>query len=85
MSMPDDTTVTEGTRVASPAQVTGSPKPIHISGGHPVPATAEFGQYVFQNHDNSNEGFNTLYNVSHSLSYGRLKALYHVYCFLSVT
>ena len=67
--MPDDTTVTEGTRLASPVQVTGSPKLTHISGGHPVPATAEFGQYVSQNHDNSNEGFNTLYNVSHPLSY----------------
>ena len=67
--MPDDIMVTEGTREASPVQVTGSPKPTHVGGGHPVPATAEFGQYVSLNHDNSNKGFNTLYNVSHSLSY----------------
>ena len=67
--MPDhDIMVTEGTRVALPVQVTWSPKPTHISGGHPVPTT-EFGQYVSQNHDDSNKGFNTLYNVSHSLSY----------------
>ena len=66
--MPDDITITEGTEVASPVQVTWSPKPTHIGSGHPVPATAEFGQYVSQNHDNSNKGFNTLYNVSHPLA-----------------
>ena len=33
---------------------------------HPVPM-AEFGQYVSQNHNNSNKGFTTLYNVSRAL------------------
>ena len=33
---------------------------------HPVPM-AEFGQYVAQNHANTNKGFITLYNVSHTL------------------
>ena len=34
----------------------------------PVPVD-EFGQYVSQNHANSNKGFTTLYNVSHFSSY----------------
>ena len=37
-------------------------------GSHPVPV-AEFGQYVSQNHANTNKGFTKLYHVSHLLSY----------------
>ena len=49
-----------------------TPQALSAAGGgeesHPMPL-AEFGQYVSQNHANTNKGFTKLYHVRHLLSY----------------